>query len=114
MTAFGTRLPTCVLWQVGSYLEYTCSRSCRSRSSRRPPQAGNRRRDCSISPELRMPVSRRAVEAERMAERADRRSAQLTRQIDALRRPTVLRPLNMSASITTFGVKDTGKVSFDG
>jgi hypothetical protein len=56
----------------------------------------------------------RAVEAERMAERADRRSAQLTRQIDALRRPTVLRPLNTPAPITTFVVKDTGKVSFDG
>jgi hypothetical protein len=39
----------------------------------------------------------RAVEAERLAERADRRSAQLTRQIEALRRPTVLRPLNTSA-----------------
>jgi hypothetical protein len=37
---------------------------------------------------------RRAVEAERLAERADRRNAQLTRQIDALRRPPVLRPLN--------------------
>jgi hypothetical protein len=36
---------------------------------------------------------RRAVEAERLAESADRRSAQLTRQIDALRRPVVLRPL---------------------
>ena len=40
---------------------------------------------------------RRAVEAERLAERTDRRSAQLTRQIDALRRPTVLRPLNTPA-----------------
>jgi hypothetical protein len=39
----------------------------------------------------------RAVEVERLAERADRRSAQLTRQIDARRRPTVLRPLNTSA-----------------
>jgi AcrR family transcriptional regulator len=37
---------------------------------------------------------RRAVEAERLAESADRRTAQLTRQIDALRRPVVLRPLN--------------------
>jgi hypothetical protein len=37
---------------------------------------------------------RRAVEAERLAERADRRSAQLTRQIDPLHRPAVLRPLN--------------------
>jgi hypothetical protein len=37
---------------------------------------------------------RRAVEAERLAESADRRSAHLTRQIDALRRPAVLRPLN--------------------
>lgn len=35
---------------------------------------------------------RRAVEAERLAERADRRNAQLTRQIDALRRPVALRP----------------------
>ncbi len=52
---------------------------------------------------------RRAVEAERLAERADRRSAQLTRQIDALRRPAVLRP-NTSAP----GAKDTNKVSFDG
>jgi hypothetical protein len=40
---------------------------------------------------------RRAVEAELLAERADRRSAQLTRQIDALRRPAILRPLNTSA-----------------
>jgi len=37
---------------------------------------------------------RRAVEAERLTESADRRSAQLTRQIDALRRPVALRPLN--------------------
>jgi hypothetical protein len=53
---------------------------------------------------------RRAVEAERMAERADRRSAQLTQQIDALRRPTVLRPINTSAP----GIRDTDKVSLDG
>jgi AraC-like DNA-binding protein len=37
---------------------------------------------------------RRAIEAERLAERADRRNARLTRQIDALRHPAVLRPLN--------------------
>ncbi len=37
---------------------------------------------------------RRAVEAERLAERADRRNAQLTKQIDALRRPAVLRSTN--------------------
>lgn len=37
---------------------------------------------------------RRAVEAERLAENANHRSAQLTRQIDALRRPVVLQPLN--------------------
>jgi hypothetical protein len=37
---------------------------------------------------------RRAIEAERLAECADRRGAQLTRQIDALHRPAVLRPLN--------------------
>lgn len=36
---------------------------------------------------------RRAIEAERLAERADRRNAQLTQQIDALRAPAVLRPL---------------------
>lgn len=37
---------------------------------------------------------RRAVEAECLAERADRRIAQLAREIDALRRPAVLRPVN--------------------
>jgi hypothetical protein len=37
---------------------------------------------------------RRAVEAERLADRVDRRNADLTRQIDALRRPAVLRPIN--------------------
>jgi signal transduction histidine kinase len=35
---------------------------------------------------------RRAVEAERRAERADQRNAQMTREIDALRRPVALRP----------------------
>jgi len=55
---------------------------------------------------------RRAVEAERLAERADRRSAQLTRQIDALHRPAVLRPLNTRAPITSSELKDTDNVSF--
>jgi hypothetical protein len=36
---------------------------------------------------------RRAVEAERLAEQADRRNTKLARHIDALRRPAVLRPL---------------------
>lgn len=34
---------------------------------------------------------RRAIEAERRADRAERRSAQLTREIDAHRRPAILR-----------------------
>jgi hypothetical protein len=54
---------------------------------------------------------RRAVEAERLAERADHRSADLTRQIDALRRTTGLRPLH---PMYTPGVKDTDKVFLDG
>jgi hypothetical protein len=33
---------------------------------------------------------RRAVEAEQRAERADRRNAQMTREIDALHRPIIL------------------------
>jgi superoxide dismutase len=37
---------------------------------------------------------RRAIEAERLAERADRRSAQLMRQIDSLHRPALLQPLD--------------------
>ncbi|WP_430244291.1 hypothetical protein [Neorhizobium sp. DAR64861/K0K2] len=37
-------------------------------------------------------LMRRAVEAERRADRAERRSALLTREIDILRRPTLLRP----------------------
>ncbi|MFS8039406.1 hypothetical protein ACI7BZ_21015 [Xanthobacter sp. AM11] len=36
-------------------------------------------------------LMRRAIEAERWAERAERRSAQLTREIDAHRRPAILR-----------------------
>lgn len=36
---------------------------------------------------------RRAIEAERRAERAEHRNAQLTREIDTLRRPTMLRTL---------------------
>jgi hypothetical protein len=47
----------------------------------------------------------RAVEVERLAERADR-SAQFTRQIDALRRPTVLRLLNTSAPSKFSSTKD--------
>lgn len=36
-------------------------------------------------------LMRRAIEAERRADRAERRSAQLTKEVDAIRRPTVLR-----------------------
>jgi hypothetical protein len=36
---------------------------------------------------------RRAVEAEQRAERADRRNAQMAREIDALRRPVAVRPV---------------------
>lgn len=36
-------------------------------------------------------LMRRAIEAERRADRAERRSALLTREIDTLRRPTLLR-----------------------
>lgn len=37
-------------------------------------------------------LMRRAVEAERRADRAERRSALLTKEVDTLRRPTLLRP----------------------
>jgi hypothetical protein len=53
---------------------------------------------------------RRAVEAERLAERADRRSAELTRQIDALRRPTILRPLDTYAP----RIKDSPSTDYAG
>ncbi len=36
-------------------------------------------------------LMRRAIEAERRADRAERRSAQLTKEVDTLRRPTLLR-----------------------
>ncbi|WP_337271083.1 hypothetical protein [Oryzifoliimicrobium ureilyticus] len=37
-------------------------------------------------------LMRRAIEAERRADRAERRSALLTKEVDTLRRPTLLRP----------------------
>jgi hypothetical protein len=42
-------------------------------------------------------LMRRAIEAERQADRAERRSAQLTKELDRHRRPTLLRSLNGSA-----------------
>jgi len=36
-------------------------------------------------------LMRRAIESERRADRAERRSAQLTKEVDTLRRPTLLR-----------------------
>ncbi len=40
-----------------------------------------------------MPSALRAVEAGRRAERADRRNAQMAHEINVLRRPAVLRPV---------------------